>query len=66
PLHGETHYNISLLYEQAEQIELAIDHYQKFIQLSYRTHPDLVAKVKRNLNYLIRTLKDRKKGTIPN
>lgn len=66
PLHGETHYNIGLLYEQAEQIELAIDHYQKFIQLSYRTHPDLVAKVKRNLNYLIRTLKDRKKGTIPN
>ena len=66
PLHGETHYNISLLYEQVEQIELAIDHYQKFIQLSYRTHPDLVAKVKRNLNYLIRTLKDRKKGTIPN
>jgi len=62
PLHGETHYNIGLLYEQAEQIEPAIDHYQKFIQLSFRTHPDLAARVKRNLDYLIRNLKDRKKG----
>lgn len=66
PLHGETHYNIGLLYEHVEQIEPAIDHYQKFIQLSSKTHPDLVAKVKRNLNYLMLTLKDRKKGTSPN
>ena len=66
PLHGETHYNIGLLYEHVEKIEPAIDHYQKFIQLSFKTHPDLVAKVKRNLNYLMLTLKDRNKGTSPN
>ena len=65
PIHRETHYNIGLLYEHAEQVELAIDHYQKFIQLSSRTHPGLVTQVKRNLNYLIRTLKDRKKGPLP-
>ncbi len=66
PLHGETHYNIGLLYEHVEQIEPAIDHYQKFIQLSSKTHPDLVARVQRNLNHLMLTLKDRKKGTSPN
>jgi type IV pilus biogenesis/stability protein PilW len=53
PFHGETHYNIGLLYEQLENPKMAISHYQKFIQLSSKTHPDLVSKVRRHLDYLI-------------
>jgi type IV pilus biogenesis/stability protein PilW len=53
PLHGETHYNIGLLYEQLGNHKMAISHYQKFIQLSSKTHPDLVAKVQRHLDYLM-------------
>jgi Flp pilus assembly protein TadD len=55
PLHGETHYNIALLYEQLENLELAINHYQQFIQLSSKSHPELVSKVQRHLNELIKT-----------
>jgi tetratricopeptide (TPR) repeat protein len=55
PLHGETHYNIALLYEQMENVELAVRHYQIFIQLSSRTHPELVSKVERHLNKLVET-----------
>jgi Flp pilus assembly protein TadD len=55
PLHKETHYNIALLYEQLENLELAISHYQQFIQLSSKSHPELVSKVERHLNELIRT-----------
>ena len=55
PLNGEIHYNIGLLYEQLEKVDLAITHYQTFIQLSSKTHPALVAKVQRHLNYLIKT-----------
>jgi Flp pilus assembly protein TadD len=55
PLNGETHYNIGLLYEQLEKVDLAITHYQTFIQLSSKTHPDLVLKVQRHLNHLIKT-----------
>jgi Flp pilus assembly protein TadD len=57
PLHGETHYNIALLYEQMENVELAIGHYQTFIQLSSRTHPELVSKVERHLNNLMKERK---------
>jgi type IV pilus biogenesis/stability protein PilW len=52
PLHGEAHYNIGLLHEQLGNVEMAIDHYQKFIRMASKTHPELVAKVKRHLNYL--------------
>lgn len=52
PLHGETHYNIGLLYEHLGKMEMAISHYQKFIQMASKTHPELVAQVKRHLNYL--------------
>jgi tetratricopeptide (TPR) repeat protein len=55
PLHGETHYNIALLYEQLENLELAISHYQQFIQLSSKSHPELVSKVQRHLNELMKT-----------
>jgi type IV pilus biogenesis/stability protein PilW len=58
PLHGEAHYNMGLLYEQLGKMEMAIDHYQKFIQMASKTHPDLVAQVKRHLNYLTMTKKD--------
>jgi hypothetical protein len=34
---------------------MAIGHYQKFIQMGSKTHPDLVARVKRHLNYLMET-----------
>jgi tetratricopeptide (TPR) repeat protein len=60
PLHSETHYNIALLYEQLENLELAISHYQQFIQLSLKSHPDLVSKVKRHLNYLVETRRSKK------
>jgi superkiller protein 3 len=55
PLHKETHYNIALLYEQLENLELAISHYQQFIQLSSKSHPELVSKVQRHLNELMKT-----------
>jgi Tfp pilus assembly protein PilF len=57
PLHGETHYNIALLYEQMENVELAIGHYQTFIQLSSKTHPELVSKVERHVNNLMKERK---------
>jgi len=60
-LHGETHFNLALLYEHAEKMEPAIFHYQKFIQLSSKTHPDLVTKVQRNVDHLMLTPKDRRK-----
>lgn len=60
PLHGETHYNIALLYEQMENVELAIGHYQTFIQLSLRTHPELVSKVERHLNNLVETRRNKR------
>lgn len=59
PLYGEAHYNMGLLYEQLEKIEMAISHYQKFIQVALKTHSDLVAQVKRHLNYLATKKKDK-------
>ena len=55
PFHKETHYNIALLHEQMENFELAINHYQQFIQLSQKSHPELVSKVQRHLNSLMKT-----------
>ena len=52
PFYGEAHYNMGLLYEQLEKMEMAIGHYQKFVQMASKTHPDLVAQVKKHLNYL--------------
>jgi tetratricopeptide (TPR) repeat protein len=60
PLQGEAHYNIGLLYEQLENLELAANHYQQFIQLSSKTHPSLVAKVQKRLNYLLRAKENKK------
>jgi len=57
PLHTEIHYNIALLYEQLGNVEMAIDHYQQFIKLSSPFHSDLVSKVQRHLNDLVRTRK---------
>lgn len=59
PLHREIHYNIALLYEQLENIELAIGHYQKFIKLSSPSHSDLVSKVQRHLDDLMKAKKDK-------
>lgn len=53
PFHGETHYNLGLVYEQLKDFDLAINHYQKFIQLSSNDYPDLVTKVKRQIEYLM-------------
>jgi type IV pilus biogenesis/stability protein PilW len=61
PLHGEAHYNIGLLYEQLNEIEIAIGHYQKFVQMASKTHPGLVAQVKRHLNYLSTVNQEKKK-----
>ena len=60
PLHGEAHYNMGLLYEQLGKNEVAIGHYQKFIQMASKTHPELVAQVKRHLNYLIKLPENKK------
>ena len=60
PLHREIHYNIALLYEQLENIELAISHYQQFIKLSSPSHPDLVLKVQRHMEYLMKAKGNRK------
>jgi tetratricopeptide (TPR) repeat protein len=57
PFHKETHYNIALLYEQMENLELAIKHYQQFIQLSQKSHPELVSRVLRHCNELMRIKK---------
>jgi len=54
PLHRETHYNIALLYEQLENFELSVGHYQQFIQLSSKSHPELVSRVQRHLNDLFK------------
>lgn len=61
PLSGETHYNIGLLYEQLKHVDLAISHYQRFILLASKTHPNLVSKVQRHLNYLKSITKDGEK-----
>ncbi len=55
PFHKEIHYNIALLYEQMENAELAIGHYQQFIKLSSASHPDLVLRVQRHVDELIKT-----------
>jgi type IV pilus biogenesis/stability protein PilW len=59
PFYGEAHYNMGLLYEQLKKMEMAIGHYQKFIQMASKTHPDLVAQVKKHLNYLHMVRKNR-------
>jgi tetratricopeptide (TPR) repeat protein len=61
PLNGETHYNIALLYEQLGNFDLAVNHYQAFVQLSSKTHPDLVSKVQKHMNDLLRIEKDKNK-----
>lgn len=60
PLHSETHYNIALLYEQLENPEMAITHYQQFIRLSSKSYPELVLKVQRHLDTLVRIKGNRK------
>jgi Tfp pilus assembly protein PilF len=60
PFHREIHYNIALLYEQLENIELAIGHYQQFIKLSSPSHSDLVSRVQRQMEYLMKTKGNRK------
>lgn len=59
PLHRETHYNIALLYEQLENLELAISHYQQFIQLSSKSNSELVSRVRRHLNVLMKAKGDK-------
>jgi tetratricopeptide (TPR) repeat protein len=51
----EVHYNIALLYEQSGNIEPAIGHYLQFISLSSANHTDLVSKVQRHLDDLMKT-----------
>jgi len=60
PLHKEIHYNIALLYEQLENVELAIRHYQQFIKLSSPSYSELVSRVQRHMEYLMKTKENRK------
>jgi tetratricopeptide (TPR) repeat protein len=57
PLHKEIHYNIALLYEQMENVELAIGHYRQFIKLSSPSQSDLILRVQRHVDELIKTKK---------
>jgi tetratricopeptide (TPR) repeat protein len=61
PLLREVHYNIALLYEQLDNIELAVGHYVQFIRLSSANHSDLVSKVQRHLDDLIKTGNEKRK-----
>jgi Flp pilus assembly protein TadD len=61
PLLKEVHYNIALLYEQSGNIESAIGHYLEFINLSSANHSDLVSKVQRHLDDLMKTENERRK-----
>ena len=61
PFHREIHYNIALLYEQLENIDLAIGHYQQFIKLSSPSHSDLVSKVQRHLDDLMKARKEKRR-----
>ncbi|MBM4351650.1 MAG: tetratricopeptide repeat protein [Deltaproteobacteria bacterium] len=60
PHHGETHYNLGLLYEQVGKVELAIHHYQRFVLLSSGAYPELVSRVRRHIQQMLKT-KDVKK-----
>jgi Flp pilus assembly protein TadD len=59
PLQGEIHYNLGLVYEQAKKFQLAIEHYQTFINLSAKTHSVLVREVRRHVNDLWKTAKEK-------
>jgi Flp pilus assembly protein TadD len=61
PLLREVHYNIALLYEQSGNIEPAIGHYLQFISLSSTNHSDLVSKVQRHLDDLIKTENEKRR-----
>jgi hypothetical protein len=43
-----------------ENLELAISHYQQFIQLSSKSHPELVSRVERHLNGLLESRRNKK------
>jgi Tfp pilus assembly protein PilF len=60
PLHREVHYNIALLYEQLENFDLAIGHYKQFIILSSTSQSDLVTRVQRHVDDLIKEMKKKK------
>lgn len=60
PHHGETHYNLGLLYEQVGKVESAIHHYQQFVFLSSNSYPELVSRVRRHINQLMKTKGGRK------
>jgi len=53
----EAHYNIGLISEEKGDIKEAISCYQKFIDLSGRTYPELAAKVKKRLGILSQSQK---------
>jgi Tfp pilus assembly protein PilF len=59
PLQREIHYNIALLYERLENIELATGHYQQFLKLSSPAQSDLVLRVQRHLDDLMKARKDK-------
>lgn len=61
PYHRETHYNLALVYEQLGNLEQAISHYQQFVQLSTKSHPELVSRVQRHLDSLIKERRDKGK-----
>jgi superkiller protein 3 len=61
PSHGETHYNLGLLCEEMGNFDLAIQHYHNVVQLFSKTHPDLISKVQRRLNYLMVTIENKRK-----
>lgn len=53
----EAHYNLGLIAEESGDIKEAISRYQKFIDLSGSTYPELAAKVKSHLERLSQSQK---------
>ena len=52
PDNAEVHYNLAMLYESDDDLELAFSHYQKFIEFSPPHHHELVKKVREHLFHL--------------
>jgi len=52
PKHAETHYNLALLYERRGIWPRALNHYQRFLELSQPKHASLAAKVRDRLRAL--------------
>ncbi|HHT9127063.1 MAG TPA: tetratricopeptide repeat protein [Candidatus Brocadiia bacterium] len=52
PRHAETQYNLAVIYDENGEIENALVHYSKFLELYHLTQSGLIDKVKRRMDVL--------------